>query len=154
VLEGGLVSAPAGIVEAIGLERAAALELDTRAAELWRQRHYGLAATLRHEAGRARELAAELERELENAHDERGRLDVHEYAIHLVAGPGCEPGERLAVVRASSPLTALDRYARREGFAGYSGTEMQDDVTLWPDGAASAPFSNYSIVAVPAALRP
>lgn len=58
-------------------------------------------------------------------------------------------GERLGRVQAESAREALDVFSIGEGFVSYADAEMEENVTEWPDGSASAPFTNFEIIAVP-----
>jgi hypothetical protein len=58
---------------------------------------------------------------------------------------------RLAVCDAEDAIGALNAYSDGEGFAPYApvGSAEPDAIvpTVHPDGSASAPFTNYEIVA-------
>jgi hypothetical protein len=89
------------------------------------------------------------------------RSEMDRYNILNIGGyenwqAGVYADDVLATVEASDAITALDIYAQGEGFAGYTGTEMEDDVHVWKTDddplrspiIASAPFTNYEIAAV------
>lgn len=58
---------------------------------------------------------------------------------------------RLGVYEVSNALEALDAYSEEEGFAPYSrpDDETPDSIRpfVFPDGSATAPFTNYEIIA-------